>query len=171
MTFINPLNNPQVAIMGLALFTNLLTIGVKTMNAITQQIISDFKNFSTIGLNDLFQQAQSLPFVNYPPSNLIEIHDDEKKKFLIEIAVAGFKKKELSVTKSGDYIHIKSTKEDEAINGTFVHRGFARRNFHLRFLVAKFVEIIDVKLVDGVLQVSLERIIPESEKDRIFEIL
>lgn len=143
------------------------------MTNLTRDLFRDFGSLSTIGLSELFNEAQSLTYCSYPPSNLIEFQEDGKKRFLIEVAVAGFSKSELTIEKSGDYVHIKGAKGDKekVFDGKFLHRGLATRDFHLRYMVAKFVEVGVVKLVDGVLQIELEYVIPEEEKSKIFEIL
>jgi molecular chaperone IbpA len=142
------------------------------MTNLARDLFRDFGSLSTTGLSDLFNEAQSLTYGTYPPSNLIEFVEEGKKKFLIEIAVAGFAKSELTIEKSGDYVHIKGAKgEAKETTGKFLHRGLATRDFHLRYLVAKFVEVGTVKLVDGVLKIELEYVIPEEEKSKIFEIL
>jgi molecular chaperone IbpA len=139
-------------------------------NSLVRDVFRDFDKFSTIGLDRLFERAQALTYGNYPPSNLIEFSD---QTYQIEVAVAGFSKDELTVKKEGEYLVVvgKQQSIEPTIVKKYLHRGIAARDFELKFLVAKYVEVKSVVLLDGILTIELENRLPEEEKARIFEIL
>lgn len=123
-----------------------------------------------IGLSEIFDSMNKLSYSSYPPSNLIA----DGSNYTIEVAVAGFKKSEISVKREGDKLSISGEIEDEDMLSSdtkFIHRGLSKRNFVLRYVVAKYVEVSSVKLDGGILTVKLKTELPESEKERIFEIL
>ena len=86
--------------------------------------------------------------------------DDEN--FTVELAVAGFDKKEISVTKEKNILVIEGSSEDS--DKDFVHKGLASRSFNRRFTLADDVEIDSAVYKNGILSVSLVRVIPEEDK-------
>jgi molecular chaperone IbpA len=98
----------------------------------------------------------------YPPYNIVRIDSDS---FLIEIAVAGFNDDELDVSvDQGQLIVTGSTKEDDS--RTYMHKGIAARSFTRTFRLDHFIEVIDAKKENGLLVISLTRVIPEELKPR-----
>ena len=101
---------------------------------------------------------------------------DEKTKennYDVEVALAGFSKKDIKVSYADGQLSIESIKSDKAKekdeNG-IIHRGIAKRYFKKTFSVADNCEIKGAELKDGLLKVSLERIIPEAQKPRVIDI-
>jgi len=145
------------------------------------KLFDELNRVASIGFKDCL--LGSANWTNYPPHSVYEFVDGNVKKFLVELAVAGFKRDELTVEKSGEYIFIKGAQksgeyifidgEKKSIEGkgTIIYRGLSKRDFNLKILVAKFVEVSAVKLEDGLLKIELEYVIPDEEKTRIFEIL
>jgi len=108
---------------------------------------------------------------NYPPYNIVKTGD---YTYDIELALAGFGKKDIDVNFTENQLTIKSIKEvkedkDEKSNGV-LHRGISKRHFTRSFTIADDVEIKGAELKDGLLKVSLEKIIPENKKPRIIQI-
>ena len=92
----------------------------------------------------------------------------------IEVALAGFNKKDISVSFSDGQLSIESvvnnknkTKDE---SGSVIHQGIAKRYFKKTFSVADNCEVKGAELKDGLLKVSLERIIPEAQKPRLIDI-
>ena len=127
----------------------------------------------SVGFDDKFDHFESMfdvPTVNYPPYNLVKTGDN---KFNIEIALAGFNKKDINVTSENGLLTIESKvkavvndsvgadsdKEDEMI-----HKGISKRYFKRSFTIADDVEIKGAELKDGLLKVSMEKIIPDAKK-------
>ena len=103
----------------------------------------------------------------YPPHNLIKKNSDE---YVITMAVAGFSKEDLSVRSEEGTLTIESKKSNGEIKEEYIHKGIANRDFKKEFLLAENVFVKDVKLKDGMLEIFLERVIPENEKETIYDI-
>jgi|18_taG_2_1085343.scaffolds.fasta_scaffold01695_4 molecular chaperone IbpA len=131
------------------------------------------KPFS-IGFNSLFddfdKMLDSSEFVsNYPPYNIVQGKDNDYK---IEVALAGFDKKDISVEAKENTLTIKSKREektDEKVNGV-LHKGIAQRQFVRSFALGDDIKVKDAKLEKGLLTVDLEREIPEHKKPRLIEV-
>lgn len=93
----------------------------------------------------------------YPPYNLRKIGDH---KYLIEIAVAGFVEDEIDISVEDDTLTIKgSAKNHETTE--YLYKGIGMRDFTRTFALNEFVEVRDASLVNGLLRISLEKVIPE----------
>ena len=124
-------------------------------------LFGQFRPFA-IGFDRYFEDLERMSNItqtNYPPYNVVK-EDDEH--FSVELAVAGFSKKDVSITKEKNVLVIEGKVEDESKD--FVHKGLASRAFKRSFTLADDVEISGASLKDGILVVSLERIIPEEDK-------
>ena len=121
----------------------------------------------SVGFDDMFDHFESMfdvPTVNYPPYNLVKTGDN---KFNIEIALAGFNKKDINITSENGMLTIE-TKQDEKSkdtkDGEVIHKGISKRYFKRSFTIADDVEIKGAELKDGLLKVSMEKIIPDAKK-------
>ena len=106
---------------------------------------------------------------NYPPYNIVKTGD---YTYNIELALAGFNKKDIDITMEDGVLNIKSSVEatkDKDEDGV-IHKGIAKRYFSKSFTIAEDVEVKGAELKDGLLKVSLERIVPESKKPRTINI-
>ena len=106
---------------------------------------------------------------NYPPYNIVKTGD---YTYNIELALAGFNKKDIDITMEDGMLNIKSVVEatkDKDEDGV-IHKGIAKRYFSKSFTIAEDVEVKGAELKDGLLKVSLERIVPESKKPRTISI-
>ena len=124
-------------------------------------IFGQFRPFA-IGFDRYFEDLERMSNItqtNYPPYNVVK-EDDEH--FSVELAVAGFSKKDVSITKEKNVLVIEGKVEDESKD--FVHKGLASRAFKRSFTLADDVEISGASLKDGILVVSLERVVPEEDK-------
>jgi|TARA_B100000809_G_scaffold57212_1_gene53277 molecular chaperone IbpA len=98
---------------------------------------------------------------NYPPYNIVKI---DAENFSVEVAVAGFGKKDISITKEKEVLLIEGSKENLNENTEYVHRGLSGRTFNRKFTLADDIVVKGADMKDGILSVSLERIIPEEDK-------
>lgn len=99
---------------------------------------------------------------NFPPYNVIKEDEDT---FLIEFAVAGFSKKDITVEQEKNALIITgSIEEDE--DKKYVHKGIATRSFTRAFALAEYVEVKSAEFEDGILTVKLVRELPKEEKPR-----
>ena len=132
----------------------------------------------TVGFDPLFDRFErmfdddffSTPMVNYPPYNIVKTGD---YTYDIELALAGFNKKDIDVQYEDGVVSIKSVhenKEDQKGVDNVLHRGISKRQFTKSFTIADDVEVRGAELKDGLLKFSLERIIPESKKPRSIEV-
>jgi molecular chaperone IbpA len=118
-------------------------------------------------LADLLDSAASETATGYPPYN---IERTAENAYLIEIAVAGFKTDELAIDVKESVLTIQGHKSANDQERHFVHRGLAERNFERRFQLGEYVAVIDARLADGLLSISLKRELPEALKPRRIEI-
>tara|TARA_B100001250_G_scaffold96373_1_gene80655 strand:+ start:1207 stop:1629 length:423 start_codon:yes stop_codon:yes gene_type:complete len=98
---------------------------------------------------------------NYPPYNIVKI---DAENFSIELAIAGFDKKDISITKEKETLLIEGSKETLSEDTEYVHRGLSGRTFNRRFTLADDIIVKGADMKNGILSVSLERVIPEEDK-------
>jgi len=117
----------------------------------------------------MFEDDFRVPSVNYPPYNIVKTGTN---KYDIEVALAGYNKKDIDVSYEDNMLHIKSKKEDKEDKDEdgVIHKGIAKRYFSKSSTIADDVEVKGAELKDGLLKVSLERIVPESKKPRTIDI-
>jgi molecular chaperone IbpA len=125
---------------------------------------------STVGFDRLLStldEALNIPdkvVTSFPPYNIAKISED---KYVIELAVAGFKKEEIDITLEDNKLTVQgNAKKDEIGGKTYYHRGIALRNFTRVFTLADTVVVRSANLVDGMLEIELENVIPENKKPR-----
>jgi molecular chaperone IbpA len=113
-------------------------------------------------------QFDSISVPNFPPYNIVKTGDN---KYDVELALAGFNKKDIDVTVEDGVMTIKSVvKESKEKEDGVIHKGIAKRYFSKSFTIADDVEVKGAELKDGLLKVSMERIIPESRKAKTISI-
>ena len=95
---------------------------------------------------------------NYPPYNLVQVNNVESR---LEIALAGFKKDEVSVFTEFGKLYVEGKKEESKDVGEFVHKGLAQRSFTRVWSLTDDTEIRDVRFTDGLLVIELGKIVPE----------
>ena len=117
-------------------------------------------NKYSIGMDDYFDRLQTLHETtsNYPPFNLIQVSNVESK---LELALAGFKKAEVYVYTQDGKLFVEGQKEDKETETTFVHRGVAQRSFTRSWTLSDETEVRSVVFEDGLLTISLGKIVPE----------
>jgi molecular chaperone IbpA len=118
-------------------------------------------------LADLLDSAAAETATGYPPYNIERTAENE---YRIEIAVAGFKRDELTIDVKESVLTVQGRKAANDTERRFLHRGLAERNFERRFQLAEYVAVVDAQLADGLLSVSLKRELPEALKPRRIEI-
>ena len=95
---------------------------------------------------------------NYPPYNLIQVNNVESR---LEIALAGFKKDEVSVYTEFGKLYVEGKKEESKEVGEFVHKGLAHRSFSRVWTISDDTEVRGVGFTDGLLVVELGKIVPD----------
>lgn len=121
----------------------------------------------TVGFAPLFRDFNNFVSTSYPPHNIISIND---KQLLVEIAVAGFKKDEISIEEKKGIVTIIGEKQNSVNPESYRYRGIAGRGFTKQFRVAEFYEISDATLEDGILTIYFVKNEPEEEKPKLISI-
>jgi molecular chaperone IbpA len=134
-------------------------------------IFNQLKPF-TVGFDDMFnhfEQMTDMPQVNFPPYNIVKTGDFT---YDIEMALAGFGKKDIEVKYADNTLTVNSVQSDEDKNEdpSVLHRGISKRQFKRSFTIADDVVVNGAELKDGLLKVSLEKIVPEAKKPRTISI-
>ena len=115
-------------------------------------------NRNSIGLDDYLDRFFSVNTqTNYPPYNLIHLNNVESQ---LEIALAGFKKKEVHVYTEYCKLTVEGQKEEKN-DGDYAHKGLAQRSFERSWTISDDTEVRDVKFEDGLLTIKLGKIVPE----------
>ncbi len=140
-------------------------------------IFNTLRPFS-IGFDDMFDQFESMlgngalsMQSNYPPYN---IRRTGKDKYSIEVALAGFNKKDVEVEFEDKLLTVrtkqvnKSQKKNE--DGEIIHKGISQRQFARSFTIADDVKVDGAELKDGLLTIACEKIVPEYKKKKLIEI-
>ena len=153
------------------IFTTLtcLTIGGEHM----KNNLSIFNNLRpiTVGFDDMFDHFEHMmddsffrgSVTNFPPYNIVKTGENT---YDVELALAGFNKKDIEVEYKENLLTVKSKKQEETKDedGNIIHRGISKRMFSKSFTIANDVEVKGAELKDGLLKISMERIIPEHKK-------
>ena len=114
-----------------------------------------------IGMDDYLDRFFNNSYettTNYPPYNLIHVNNVES---VLEIALAGFSKKELKVYTEYGKLIIEGQKETKETESEYVHQGLAQRSFTREWTLSDDVKIRDVQFKDGLLTVNMGKIVPE----------
>ncbi len=126
---------------------------------------------TSVGFDRLFDLLdESLRFEpedNYPPYNIVRTGEDS---YRISLAVAGFKPEQLSVTVQQNMLTITGRASEKQNEPEYLYKGIAARSFERRFSLADYVEVKGATFEDGLLQIELERELPEAMKPRRIEI-
>ena len=126
----------------------------------------------TIGYDNIFEHFndmfESSGFQNtFPPYDIIKNSDT---KYDIQIALAGYSKEDITIEVKDNTLSIKSVKKHEDDKVEVLHRGIAKRYFERYFTIADDVKVNSAELKNGLLVISLERVIPEHKKSRTIKI-
>jgi len=103
---------------------------------------------------------------SYPPYNILKSNNN----YTISLAIAGFSKDEIDVSLQENELVVKGVAKDQDDKIEFLHRGIAGRNFERKFRLADTIKVSDASYEDGLLNIYLEREIPEHQKPRKIEI-
>ena len=130
-------------------------------------VLLDKISKNSIGMHDYLNRVFDLheTTTNYPPYNLIEVSNVES---LLEIALAGFKKKEVNVYTQDGKLFVEGQREDTESETTYVHRGMAQRSFTRTWTLAEETEVRSVVFEDGLLSITLGRVVPEHHNKKVW---
>lgn len=111
-------------------------------------------------------QTQTSNKNNYPPYNIAKTGEDT---YRVEIACAGFNEDDFDIELKDSILSVSAAKDDEDTT-EYVFRGIAARPFTRTFTLAETIEVEDVTLVNGMLEISLVNVIPEEQRPKKFSV-
>ena len=145
-------------------------------NMSASKIPSLFDNFNqltpyAVGFDRVFDQLQNYAQHNatstgFPPYNIRKGGD---YNFVIEMALAGFSKDDIEIEVAEGLLTVRSVKEDDETNEEYdskIYRGISYRKFNRKFTLADDIVVNDASLENGMLEITLERIVPDAKKPR-----
>jgi len=157
-----------------------VTLLIKEEEIMTSKDLSIFSSLRpfSVGFDDMFDQFENMlgngslsMQSNYPPYN---IRKTEKDKYSIEVALAGFNKKDVEVEFEDNLLTVKTKQVNKSENknedGEIIHKGISQRQFARSFTIADDVKVSGAELKDGLLTIACERIVPEYKKKKLIEI-
>ena len=143
---------------------------------VTSNALSLFDHFSnltpyTVGYDRIFDNLaryvdNNTTSTGFPPYN---IRKEGENNYVIEMALAGFGKKDIEVEVTDGTLSIRSVKEN-VDDDSNLYRGIAYRKFERKFTIADDVMVNDAKLENGMLSIALERIVPDEKKPRLITV-
>ena len=141
------------------------------MNNLTTFDINKFTPYA-VGFDRVLDQLMNhthnmATSTGFPPYNIVK-HDEYE--FSIEMALAGFSKEDIEVVVEDGTITVKSVFDDKVENAEVLHRGISQKKFTRKFTIADDIEVKGAELKNGLLEISLERIVPEHKKPKVIKI-
>jgi molecular chaperone IbpA len=125
----------------------------------------------TIGFDRMFdelnRQFANSRQDNYPPHNVVKLDDTH---YVIEVAVAGFAQDEVNVELKENVLTVTGEQAKQNNEIEYLHKGISTRNFVRTFPLAEHIEVRGAKILNGILSIALEHIIPEAMKPKTIAI-
>ena len=140
--------------------------------ALTSNPFDRVKTYS-IGFARMFDRLLDDSLVtttNYPPYNIVKI---DETNYAIQIAIAGFGKDDIEIETKENILSVRTKEKDESEvvdNTTYLHKGISNRAFKRTWQISDDVVVKGATFENGLLNIELERIIPEEKKPRLIEI-
>ena len=136
-----------------------MTWDINRYNAANVDQLFDRINKNSIGMDEYFDRLFTLHETtsNYPPYNLVTVSNVESR---LELALAGFKKKQVNVYTQDGKLFVEGQREDGETGTEYVHRGVAQRSFTRAWTLSDETEVRSVSFEDGLLSITLGRIVP-----------
>ena len=141
-------------------------------NISTNKALSLFDNLNqltpyAVGFDRVFDQlnayaANNATSTGFPPYN---IRKGGEYTFVIDMALAGFSKKDIEIEVTEGLLTVRSIKENDE-NDSNIYRGISYRKFNRKFTLADDIVVNDASLENGMLEITLERIVPDAKKPR-----
>jgi molecular chaperone IbpA len=129
-----------------------------------------FKDPFFIGFNREMERLSNVQLAsrqtNYPPYDLLKLDEDT---FLLSLAVAGFSKNDIDVSVDNETLIIKG-EITEVTDAEVVHKGIAARKFTRTFALGEYMEVTGAEIKDGMLNINIDRVIPEEKKPKVIKI-
>ena len=119
-----------------------------------------------LGFDHIFDQLENIHQHSkdtYPPHNVIK---DEEMKYTLEMAVAGFKQEHIDIEVKDHILTISGDRPQRREQNAYVHKGISARNWKKSFRLSEYTEVTGADLVDGILTVNLEVVLPAEKLPR-----
>ena len=135
-------------------------------------VFKDFDKFF-VGFDNQFDKMVKLHdditknIPNYPPYNIKKIDENH---YQIEIAVAGFGTQDIDIEMNDGKLIVKGNVKNDDQEDNFLFRGIASRAFTRAFVLNDHVEVKDAEILNGMLKIALERLVPEEKKPKKVEV-
>ena len=143
---------------------------------VTSKTLSLFDNFNqltpyAVGFDRIFDNlsryaSDNVTSTGFPPYN---IRKGGEYNYTIEMALAGFCKKDIEVEVADGTLSVRSVKENSEDEST-VYRGISYRRFERKFTMADDIVVNGASLENGMLTIELERVVPEEKKPRLISV-
>ena len=130
-------------------------------NAANIEQLMDRITKNSIGMDEYFDRVLGSAVNNYPPYNVYQVNNSETR---LEIALAGFKKEQVNAYTEYGKLFVRGEKEPSKEEGTFIYKGLAQRNFERSWTLAEDTEVSNVVFEDGLLSITLTKVVPEHHK-------
>lgn len=118
----------------------------------------------TVGFESLFEDLEIRKPQSFPKYN---IYKEKDGRYIVEIALAGYKQEEIKVSVVNDLLIVKSDIKDkeEENNKNYLAKNIAKRNFNFNLPLSNMLKVTGANMADGMLQILLEE-----DKDVIREV-
>ena len=129
-----------------------------------------FPRNAFLGFDHIFDALQDIHVHandGYPPHNVVK---DGDAKYQIEMAVAGFNKKDINIEVKEHILTIKGNREKRRESDAYVHKGISNRKFEKSFRLSEYTEVTGADMTDGILTVNLEVVLTEEKQPRTINI-
>ena len=126
---------------------------------------------NSIGMDEWFKKFDSAfeTHTNYPPYNLVK---ESNSDFRLELALAGYKKEDIRVSTEENILTVDVAEDRKTKDTTkYLHNGIAKRKLKRTWTLSNDVVLGDVSYIDGLLTIKLNRVIPEHQKRKVYEIV
>ena len=150
----------KLAFKGATIMNNLTRYNTADLPALMDRI-----NRYSIGMDEYLDRIFNAHETssNYPPYNLVQVSNVESR---LELALAGFKKKEVYVYTQDGKLFVEGQKDDKESDANYVHKGLAQRSFKRAWTLAEDTEVAEVSFEDGLLCINIKKIVPDHHKRR-----
>ena len=125
-----------------------------------------FPRNAFLGFDHIFDQLDNIhqhAKDTYPPHNVVK---DEEMKYTLEVAVAGFKQEHIDIEVKDHILTVSGNRPQRREPSSYVHKGISARNWKKSFRLSEYTEVTGADLVDGILTIKLEVVLPEEKLPR-----
>ena len=124
----------------------------------------------SVGFDTMFNRLMNFPTQQdsgYPPYNIRKV---DEYNYVIELALAGFSESDIEVEVKDVTLSVRSKEDKSTDESQYVHRGIARRSFSRTWTLSDDMIVKGAEFNNGLLNISLEKVVPEEKKPRLIPI-